>query len=251
MLSTVEDILSDLDTLTCEVDFKHKLERTFRDFGFNLFCYLGIKGEAARDASGKYNDEDAIYLTNVPTKWTDRYLEESYQDDDPIIRECLTSRLPVSWTEKLRSKAGTVREGKVLADALDFGIRRGFTVPMHGPGGELGIMSLYSDLTDREFLKCMDAKKYDLHVVSLYLHDAVQKTLANVHQIPKPIPLTDREVEILQWTAIGKTAWEIGSICKISERTVNFHLQNLMGKLGVHNKTHAAAKAMSFGFIQP
>ena len=72
---------------------------------------------------------------------------------------------------------------------------------------------------------------------------------SNVENIPKPIPLTDREVEILRWTAIGKTAWEIGSILKISERTVNFHLQNLMGKFGVHNKTHAAAKAMSIGLI--
>jgi DNA-binding CsgD family transcriptional regulator len=85
----------------------------------------------------------------------------------------------------------------------------------------------------------------------MYLHDAIQKALAVNEDIPKPIPLTEREVEILQWTAIGKTAWEIGSILKISERTVNFHLQNLMGKLGVHNKTHAAAKAMSFGLIHP
>jgi len=110
-------------------------------------------------------------------------------------------------------------------------------------------MSLYSDLPDREFLKSTDAKKFDLHTISIYLHDALQRTLATVASAPKPIPLTEREVEILRWTAIGKTAWEIGSILKISERTVNFHLQNVMGKLGVHNKTHAAAKAMSFGLI--
>jgi DNA-binding CsgD family transcriptional regulator len=249
MISTVADILSDLDTLTCEQDFKHKLERTFRDYGFNLFCYLGIKGDLGREPSGKRSDDDAIFLTNVPIGWTDRYLEQSYQDDDPIIRDCMAGRLPLSWTEKLRGRARSAREAAMMSDAIDFGIRRGFTVPIHGPGGELGIMSLYSDLPDREFLKAMDAARYDLHTVSLYMHDAVQKTLARGDSIPKPIPLTEREVEILQWTAIGKTAWEIGSILKISERTVNFHLQNLMGKLGVHNKTHAAAKAMSFGLI--
>ncbi len=68
-------------------------------------------------------------------------------------------------------------------------------------------------------------------------------------RLPKPIVLTDREVEILRWTADGKTAWEIGSILNISERTVNFHLQNAMGKFGVHNKTHAAAKAVSYGLL--
>jgi DNA-binding CsgD family transcriptional regulator len=64
-----------------------------------------------------------------------------------------------------------------------------------------------------------------------------------------PIPLTDREVEILRWTVEGKTAWEIGGILKISERTVNFHIQNVMEKFGVHNKTHAAAKAMGMGLL--
>ncbi|MSO96839.1 MAG: LuxR family transcriptional regulator [Rhodospirillaceae bacterium] len=65
----------------------------------------------------------------------------------------------------------------------------------------------------------------------------------------KPTSLTDREVEILRWTIDGKTAWEVAKILKITERTVNFHLQNVMSKFGVHNKTHAAAKAMSFGLI--
>jgi LuxR family transcriptional regulator, quorum-sensing system regulator SolR len=67
---------------------------------------------------------------------------------------------------------------------------------------------------------------------------------------PPPSLLTEREVEILRWTIDGKTAWEIGQILKISERTVNFHLQNVMGKFGVHNKTHAAARAVSYGLIK-
>jgi DNA-binding CsgD family transcriptional regulator len=249
MQTNLTDILSDLGSLNTKDAFKTKLDRTFRDFGFNLYCYLGIKGDLAREPSTTRSPDDAIFLTNVPTAWTDRYLEQSYQDDDPIIRECLSKRLPLQWTERLKNDVRSDREDLVLADALDFGIRRGFSVPIHGPGGELGIMSLYSDLRDSEFLKAVQTTQHELHVMSMYFHDAVQKKLACGEAIPKPIPLTDREVEILRWTAIGKTAWEIGSILKISERTVNFHLQNLMGKLGVHNKTHAAAKAMSFGLI--
>jgi DNA-binding CsgD family transcriptional regulator len=249
MQTNLTDILSDLGSLNTKDAFQRKLDDTFRAFGFNLYCYLGIKGDLSREPSTTRSPDDAIFLTNVPTAWTDRYLEQSYQDDDPIIRECLSKRLPMQWTESLKGSVRSDREDMVLADALDFGIRRGLSVPIHGPGGELGIMSLYSDLKDKEFLKAVQATQHELHVMSLHFHDAVQKKLACGETIPKPIPLTDREVEILRWTAIGKTAWEIGSILKISERTVNFHLQNLMGKLGVHNKTHAAAKAMSFGLI--
>lgn len=249
MNTDLTDILSDLGSLNSKDAFKRKLDRTFRDFGFNLYCYVGIKGDVSREPSTTRTPDDSIFLTNVPVSWTERYLEQSYQDDDPIIRECLSKRLPMPWTERLKKDVRSDREDMVLTDALDFGIRRGLTVPIHGPGGELGIMSLYSDMNDAAFMKALQVKQHDLHVMSIHFHDAVQRKLASGESIPKPIPLTEREVEILRWTAIGKTAWEIRSILKISERTVNFHLQNLMGKLGVHNKTHAAAKAMSFGLI--
>jgi DNA-binding CsgD family transcriptional regulator len=249
MRADLDHLLSDLDSLNSEQDFRAKFERTFREFGFNLYCYAGVRAEPGRDSATARNPDDAIVLTNVPAQWTDRYVDENYTENDPILRESALSRLPLTWTERLRSRARSSREDKMFTDAFDFGIRRGMTVPIHGPSGEFGVMSLYSDLTDREFMKRSDVVRYDVHMAALYLHDAVQRTFTRAESTPKPLPLTEREVEILRWTAIGKTAWEIGSILKISERTVNFHLQNLMNKLGVHNKTHAAAKAMSFGLI--
>lgn len=251
MRADLDDLFADLDALKSEQDFKLKFERTFRDFGFDRFCYVGAKLDPSRDPKSPSRVDDAIFLTNVPSKWTTRYLDEGYYDSDPIVRESAMSRLPTNWTERLRTRTRSSQEDRMFMDALDFGIRRGMSVPIHGPGGEFGLMSLYSEQSDREFMKASDAVRHDVHMVSMYFHDAVRRTLGARASIPKPIPLTDREVEILKWTAIGKTAWEIGSILKISERTVNFHLQNLMGKLGVHNKTHAAAKAMSFGLIHP
>ena len=58
---------------------------------------------------------------------------------------------------------------------MDFGVRRGFAVPIHGPGGELGLMSLYSDMPDRDFEKAIDENRYDLHTMSIYFHDAMQQ----------------------------------------------------------------------------
>jgi DNA-binding CsgD family transcriptional regulator len=251
MRADLGDILSDLETLSTEQAFKKKFERTFAGLGFNSFTYVGFKAEQALEPRSKRDPADAIFLSNVSSSWIDHYLEEEFQDDDPLINDCFSNRLPLVWNEKFRANARSQRESRVLADALDFGIRRGMTIPLHGPGGELGIMSLYSDLSDKAFAGAIDDFQYDVHLISLHFHDAVQRALAKVEAVPKPIPLTEREVEILQWTAIGKTAWEIGSILKISERTVNFHLQNAMTKFGVHNKTHAAAKAMSAGLLSP
>ena len=58
-----------------------------------------------------------------------------------------------------------------------------------------------------------------------------------------PACLTNREQEVLQWTAKGKGCWEIGHIVGISERTVKFHLQNIYRKLNVVNRAQAVAIA--------
>jgi DNA-binding CsgD family transcriptional regulator len=56
--------------------------------------------------------------------------------------------------------------------------------------------------------------------------------------------LTIRELETLQWAAIGKTAWEIGQILAITKRTVDEHTQTAVRKLGAVNRSHAVAIAL-------
>ncbi len=58
-----------------------------------------------------------------------------------------------------------------------------------------------------------------------------------------PIYLTPREREVLLWCAYGKTSWEIGQIIGCKAATVNFHVGNILSKLGAHNRREAAAIA--------
>jgi DNA-binding CsgD family transcriptional regulator len=53
--------------------------------------------------------------------------------------------------------------------------------------------------------------------------------------------LTDREAEILQLVARGKTNREIAAALVVSDHTVRKHLENVYEKLGVHTRTAAAA----------
>lgn len=63
------------------------------------------------------------------------------------------------------------------------------------------------------------------------------------------IRLTQREMEVLVWAAIGKTAIETARLLEISSDTVNFHIKNCLKKLNVQNKTAAAAKATALGLL--
>jgi len=55
------------------------------------------------------------------------------------------------------------------------------------------------------------------------------------------LPITKRESEVLYWVSYGKTSWEISQILEMSPRTVNKHLEQIYKKLGVDNRTSAAA----------
>lgn len=54
--------------------------------------------------------------------------------------------------------------------------------------------------------------------------------------------LSAREAEILRWIALGKTNPEIGSILNISSFTVKNHVQRILKKLDVTNRTQAVGK---------
>jgi two-component system NarL family response regulator len=63
-------------------------------------------------------------------------------------------------------------------------------------------------------------------------------------------PLTERELEVLQLLAHGKSNKEIGSRLFISEFTVKGHLSNIFAKLKVLRRTEAVAAASRLGLIQ-
>lgn len=61
--------------------------------------------------------------------------------------------------------------------------------------------------------------------------------------------LTAREIEILKWTAEGKTAGDIAIILSMKERTVHFHVANAVQKMGACNKTSAVVQAALSGMF--
>lgn len=61
--------------------------------------------------------------------------------------------------------------------------------------------------------------------------------------------LTSREIDVLRLVAKGMTNREVGRELDISHRTVQGHLANVYGKLGVNSRTEAVTKALKRGWI--
>lgn len=62
-------------------------------------------------------------------------------------------------------------------------------------------------------------------------------------------PLSERELEILAVLASGASNREIANQLYITEGTVKNHVTNILGKLGVRDRTQAALKAKEMGLI--
>ena len=62
-------------------------------------------------------------------------------------------------------------------------------------------------------------------------------------------PLSEREFAVLKFLASGCSNKEIGVRLNITEGTVKNHMTNVLGKLGVLDRTQAALKARELGYL--
>ena len=62
-------------------------------------------------------------------------------------------------------------------------------------------------------------------------------------------PLTDRERDVLERVALGRTNRQVGEELYISEKTVSVHLSRVMAKLGASRRAEAVAIAYDRGLL--
>ena len=108
--------------------------------------------------------------------------------------------------------------------------------------------------TDRETL--FDSIRAAARGETLLKPDVMARLLAQtqapsgVKSQPENVDLTEREMEVLQGAAQGKTSKEIAFALGISERTVKAHLGSIYQKLGVDSRAAAIAAAAGRGWLE-
>lgn len=242
MRQPLVDFISRVQTAPTVDDVRNIIIEWSRDLGFQRVVYANYKldQETPRLFMGSYQDS-----------WVERYLDQNYIQIDPVARLSGSSVLPFRWGHTEFRNRLSRSERQMFDEADDFGISRGFAIPVHGPGGELSVLSLATNELDRGFHKLVDMSQDMLHLSCCYLHQRISELLDAPEEANEAarIQLSPREVECLLWSSSGKTANETSDILHISETTVIYHLENAKKKLGVRTKAHAVAKALNLGLI--
>jgi len=82
-----------------------------------------------------------------------------------------------------------------------------------------------------------------LSIQAFDVFDRLRRTASNTNV------LSARELEVVRWTAQGKTSLEIGQILSLSDHTVNAYMTNAIRKLDCVNRTQLVAKAIRMKII--
>lgn len=85
-----------------------------------------------------------------------------------------------------------------------------------------------------------------------YLHpDVMKKVLAQLQPQQAPsIPLTPREIEVLEWMSTPNTYKQIAAQLSVSEETVRSHAKNILEKMKQPNRAQAVLAAVKAGMIK-
>ncbi len=207
----------------------HRLAGLTKPLGFD-FCSFGVRAPALDSTPRE------MWSTTYPSKWSSRYFGNNYVAIDPVVQLARRRSTPFVWSDSSAEGPRSFWE-----EARACGARYGWTLGMHGRHGETGLISLArsAEPLSRAELADVEAKLVWLS----YLSQEVISALVMRELLPAIPALSDRERDVLRWTAIGKTCHEIGVILGISTRTVTFHVTSFVSKLDAMNKTHAVAKA--------
>jgi DNA-binding CsgD family transcriptional regulator len=187
------------------------------------------------------------YWVNFPAGHFENYLAEGWQDIDPILAFSGRARRPFLWDEEASKMRFEASQIALLDECKRVGVHALVVTPIHEPDGSchiVGASRRHADPPDPArvpILQACFAQVWSRHAVL---------TGASLTNEPQKAPvLTRKELEILKWVKDGKSNADISDITSLSTKTVEYHVGNILRKLGATNRTTAVVMALQRRFL--
>jgi DNA-binding CsgD family transcriptional regulator len=215
---TVLEIIHRSLSCSSESDYKNLFSKIQTLFPFDFaFTMLGH-----HDKRLGLVEEGGVNIS-FPEEWIREYTSKNFIQVDSIVIENFCTYEVQNWSV---ARKALYRKKEITSLGMDFGMRECYT---HGSKPAL------PGKTGSMFCFAGPAMERDTRI----------KTILDLI-VPH---LSGREKEVLDWLKEGKSSWDMSVILGISERTVNFHVDNIKQKLGATNRPQALALATRLGLI--
>ncbi|MFK0086964.1 autoinducer binding domain-containing protein [Pseudomonas sp. NPDC090755] len=230
-----EEQLQQLLSETCE----HRLF----DVAVSLVQQLGMEylSFSMRVQIATQHPQVRIY-NNYPEAWNASYQSGDYVKFDPIVAHCHRSLLPILWHDEVFRETPQFWE-----EARSHGLRHGWSQAAHDARHNQSMVSVVRSHTPVELNEFYDKAGQTIWLCNLMHTVMLDRQFASA---TPSYHLSERETEVLKWSAAGKTAADIACILSLSQSTVNFHIRSVITKLNTSNKAGAIAIAAMNGLLE-
>lgn len=236
-----DKLISDIMKINaCETSEKirESLLEIIHKLGFDFFLYGG------RFCTGNTQYVERIE-SNYNVDWLKTYKKQHYSKIDPIVSYALDSICPLVWSDAMY--VGEIQQA-FKDEARMYGLGQGVTFPIHARNGDVALLSLVMSGSGADSRKHVHEMLAWGLLLATLTHETMRQIIKTemLLQVPQ---LTERELEVLRWVAIGKNTWEISKLLNISEHGVTYHVRNILQKFDVTSRHQAATKAVALGMI--
>lgn len=220
-------------------EFREEVVRFAQRLGFDTVAAITVIEHGVAGT-------DFISVDNTPQAYSNAFRDTVVMRRDPVMQHCRKQSVPIIWDQKTYTGQGL---GELWEEQAQFGYSTGIAMALHMPEGRHFVLGVDRDKPLPSDASELQRVVADLQLFAVHAQEAALRLLVPEPMRPEKPALTPRELEALHWTMEGKTAWEVGAILGISERTAVLHVNNAMHKLGCVSKHAAVLKALRLGLI--
>lgn len=190
-----------------------------------------------------FTNRRIFLISNYASSWRERYAEAGYLKIDPTVLHARRSLDPVLWSNTIFRPTA-----QLWHEARGQGMRYGWSQSCFGPGGTIGLLSLARDAESLGRSELL-TKQSRLRLLVNVAHASLAPLAPGGHAAQLS-PLTPQEVQVLQWSADGKSSDETAELMGLSMHTVEFHVKNAVRKLCAGTRAAATARAAVTGSLR-
>lgn len=184
-----------------------------------------------------------VIAQGVPDGWLQTYVRGKLFRIDPVSTNAMRSEEPFYWSkigEKVKLNA---EQADLVQKTYTSVFGEGLAMQVFGPGGRNGFFGL--SVPDDQLAPTI-IREYQC--VCQTSHQMYCRMLRD--RLPPPPKLSDRELEVLEWVARGKSNSVIADIVGISRHTVDAYMRRVFLKLGTTDRITAAIRGLGTGLIK-
>lgn len=234
LFNLVQEVENNISGVS-EEEYTEILGWIFSKLGIEKFAYVHLEPTP-------FNNSKISIYSNYPSEWVETYRKQSLYKTDPVMANTAITATPFFWDE-IPEEIDT--HSDIFEQSASYGIKQGYTVPIHEPGRAFGSLHLSSEENDPDFPTIVRSNLFIIKALSIIANQyrPVETT------VESNLRLSPREIEFLRWLALGKNYKEIGLIMNITERTVKFHAKQMTEKMDCINVKQAMIKAVQLNLV--